>query len=281
MCRVMRMPRSGFYAWLKEPESDRKKENQRLVSLIRQSHEASDSSYGSPRITRDMREMGERCSENRVARAAQGGSSGQRQDTNGIAIRRADPHWLLSIDFEVEAPDRAWVIDITYIRTWDLAVVLDLFSRMVIGWYMKSTLVRELALDALLMAVWRRKPQGKVIVHSDQGAQYGSDDWVRFCRDHNLDPSMSRRGNCYDNAVAESFFSSLKKERIGRRIYPTRQEAKQKQISSITSRCSTTGQGVTVILDRPALMTSKGLPVVIYECLQYRGNSKYVLTLNF
>lgn len=107
-----------------------------------------------------------------------------------------------------------------------MAVVIDLFSRLVIGGSMKSTIARELARDALLMAVWRCKPKGKVIVHSDQGAQYDSDAWMRFCRDHNLVPSMSRRGNCYDNAVAESFFGSLKKERIGRRIYPTRQEAK-------------------------------------------------------
>ena len=152
-----------------------------------------------------------------------------------------------------------------------LAVALDLFSRMVIGWSMKSTLACELALDALLMAVWRRKPQGKVIVHSDQGAQYGSDDWVRFCRDHNLDPSMSRRGNCYDNAVAESFSAVLK--RSGLDGASTQRDRRQKQTSSITLRCSTTGQGVTVILGRSVLMTSKGLLVVIYECLQYRGNS--------
>lgn len=137
---------------------------------------------------------------------------------------------MLQQNFEVELPDKAWVTDITYIRTWEgwlyLAVVIDLFSRMVVGWSMKATLARDLVLDALLMAVWRRKPKDKVIVHSDQGPQYGSDDWVRFCREHNLDPSMSWRGNCYDNAVAESFFSSIKKERIGRRIYPPRQEAK-------------------------------------------------------
>ena len=91
---------------------------------------------------------------------------------------------------------------------------------------MKSTLHRDLVLDALLMAVWRRKPENSVVVHSDQGSQYGSDDWMRFCKEHGLDPSMSRRGNCYDNAVAESFFSSLKKERIRRRIYNTRDDAK-------------------------------------------------------
>jgi putative transposase len=104
--------------------------------------------------------------------------------------------------------------------------VEDLFSRIVIGWSMKSELTRDLVLDALLMAVWRRCPKQPVIVHSDQGSQYGSDDWARFCKEHGLIPSMSRRGNCFDNAVAESFFSSLKKERIRRRIYRTREEAR-------------------------------------------------------
>jgi len=113
---------------------------------------------------------------------------------------------------------------------------------------MKPSLHRDLVIDALLMAVWRRKPRHRVIVHSDEGSQYGSDDWMRFCRDHNIDPSMSRRGNCYDNAVAESFFSSLKKERIvGRFIGP---EKKHDQIYLITSRCFTTGQGVIAISDR-------------------------------
>ncbi len=103
---------------------------------------------------------------------------------------------------------------------------MDLFARKVVGWSMKPTLAKELVIDALLMAVWRRKPQSKVIVHSDQGSQYGSDDWLRFCREHDLVPSMSRRGNCWDNAVAESFFSSLKKERIKKRIYKTRDLAR-------------------------------------------------------
>ncbi len=103
-----------------------------------------------------------------------------------------------------------------------LAVAMDLHSRMIIGWSMQPTLARDLVLDALLMAVWRRRPKQRVIMHSDQGSQYGSDDWTRFCRAHKLDPSMSRRGNCWDNAVAESFFSSLKKERIRKQVYRTR-----------------------------------------------------------
>jgi putative transposase len=136
----------------------------------------------------------------------------------------------LNREFTVDQPDRFWVTDITYIRTWQgwlyLAVVVDLYSRKVVGWSMKPSLAKEIVLDALLMAVWRRRPTQRVLVHSDQGSQYGSDDWLRFCKTNNLEPSMSRRGNCWDNAVAESFFSSLKKERIKKRIYKTREMAR-------------------------------------------------------
>jgi len=135
----------------------------------------------------------------------------------------------LQREFTVEKPDQVWVTDITYIRTWQgwlyLAVVMDLYARRIVGWSMKPTLAREIVIDAILMAVWRRKPRG-TLIHSDQGSQYGSDDWLRFCREHHLEPSMSRRGNCWDNAVAESFFSSLKKERIKKRIYKTRDLAR-------------------------------------------------------
>ena len=136
----------------------------------------------------------------------------------------------LQREFTVGSPDQAWVTDITYIRTWQgwlyLAVVLDLYSRKVIGWSMKPTLAKDIVVDAILMAVWRRRPKREIIIHSDQGSQYGSDAWLRFCREHHLQPSMSRRGNCWDNAVAESFFSSLKKERIKKRIYKTREMAR-------------------------------------------------------
>lgn len=131
----------------------------------------------------------------------------------------------LNREFTVDAPYRVWVTDITYIRTWQgwlyLAVVMDLHARKIVGWSMKPTIAREIVLDALMMAVWRRRPTQSVLVHSDQGSQYGSDDWKRFCDANNLEPSMSRRGNCWDNAVAESFFSSLNKERIRKRIYIT------------------------------------------------------------
>jgi len=136
----------------------------------------------------------------------------------------------LNRQFTVDEPDKAWVTDITYIRTWQgwlyLTVVMDLYARRIVGWSMKPSLARGLVLDAIVMAVWRRRPGAGLIIHSDQGSQYGSDDFQRFCRTHHLKPSMSRRANCWDNAVAESFFSSLKKERVRKRIYRTRDEAK-------------------------------------------------------
>ena len=132
---------------------------------------------------------------------------------------------LLQRQFTATHPNTAWVTDITYIRTWQgwlyLAVVLDLFSRRVVGWATRSTIHRELVLDAVLMAVRRRRPRG-TLIHSDQGTQFGSDAWRRFCRSNRLEPSMSRKGNCWDNAVVESFFSSLKKERIKTQIYKNR-----------------------------------------------------------
>ena len=132
---------------------------------------------------------------------------------------------LLQRQFTATRPNTAWVTDITYIRTWQgwlyLAVVVDLYSRKVVGWATRPTIHRELVLDAVLMAVRRRRPRG-TLIHSDQGTQFGSDAWRRFCRSNRLEPSMSRKGNCWDNAVAESFFSSLKKERIKKQIYKNR-----------------------------------------------------------
>ncbi|MET2643871.1 IS3 family transposase [Escherichia coli] len=234
MCRVLDVARAGFYAWLHNPVSARDKDNQRLLTLIRDSYSLSGGVYGYRRVHGDLNEIGETCGKNRVGRIMQ---------LNRIkAVRGYKAPCRIAGRPSVVAPNRVqrqftvvranqvWVTDITYIRTWQgwlyLAVVIDLFARNVVGWSMKPTLSRGLALDALMMAVWRRKPDGEVIVHSDQGSQYGSDDWQRFCRANNLVPSMSRRGNCWDNAVAESFFSSLKKERIRKRIYKTRDLAR-------------------------------------------------------
>jgi putative transposase len=234
MCRVLRMHRSGFYAWMKTPQSRRAIEDERIMMKIRVFYQASDGVYGNPRVHRDLREDGEHCGEHRVARLMRINSLRAIRGYKKPRYRAGKPVLVapnrLEQNFSADAPDRVWATDITYIRTFEgwlyLAIVVDLYSRIVVGWSMKSTLTRDLVLDALLMAVWRRRSKPPVIVHSDQGSQYGSDDAVRFCKDHGLIPSMSRRGNCFDNAVAESFFSSLKKERIQRRIYPSREEAR-------------------------------------------------------
>ncbi|WP_371332423.1 IS3 family transposase [Klebsiella quasipneumoniae] len=234
MCRVLNVARAGFYAWLHNPVSARDKDNQRLLMLIRDSYSLSGGVYGYRRVHGDLNEIGETCGKNRVGRIMQlnrikavRGYKAPRRIAGKPSVVAPN---RVQRQFTVVRANQVWVTDITYIRTWQgwlyLAVVIDLFARNVVGWSMKPTLSRELALDALMMAVWRRKPDGEVIVHSDQGSQYGSDDWQRFCRANNLAPSMSRRGNCWDNAVAESFFSSLKKERIRKRIYKTRDLAR-------------------------------------------------------
>jgi len=233
MCRALKVHRSGYYAWKAVPLSQRALEDERLLIEIRRSYDDSYGIYGSPRIHRDLREAGHRCGEKRVARLM---SEAKLKSVRGYKKPRhhsgkpaiAAPNRLLQ-QFTVSKPDAAWVTDITYIRTYEgwlyLAVVIDLYSRTVIGWSMKPTMKTDIVLDALLMAVWRRKPKHPVIIHSDQGSQFASDDFARWCKDNRLIPSMSRRGNCYDNAVAESFFSSLKKEIIKKKIYATRQDA--------------------------------------------------------
>ena len=211
MCFNLNVSRSGYYAWLSRPQSQRSIENARLLILIRQSYEASGRIYGSPRVLCDLREVGEKCSVHRVAKImrrhkirAERGYKKPRYKYTKPAV--AAPN-RLEQQFTVDKPDAVWVTDITYIRTYQgwlyLAVVMDLFSRKIIGWSMKSTLAKEIVLDALLMAVWRRSPKQEVIIHSDQGSQFSSDEWNRFCAEHNLVTSMSRRGNCYDNAAVE------------------------------------------------------------------------------
>lgn len=234
MCRLLGVSHSGFYEWLARPLSDRAVEDRRLLTLIRASYAASSGVYGSPRVFLDLREAGETCGKHRVARIMKTHNIRALRGYKAPRVIHGRPSIIapntLNRAFTVDHPDHVWVTDITYIRTWQgwlyLAVVVDLYSRKVVGWSMKPTLAREIVLDALMMAVWRRKPSHRVLVHSDQGSQYSSDDWLRFCAHHNLEPSMSRRGNCWDNAVAESFFSTLKKERVKKRIYKTRELAK-------------------------------------------------------
>ena len=234
MCRVFNVHRSGYYAWKHTPLSKRALDNATLLVDIKRSFDDSDRIYGSPRVHRDLREAGVTCGENRVARimrvAHLKSVRGYRKPRFKAGIPATTAPNRLQQQFNMTQADMAWVTDITYIRTYEgwlyVAVVIDLYSRAVVGWSMKSNMATDIVLDALMMAIWRRRPKRSVIIHSDQGSQFGSDDFVRWCKDNQLVPSMSRRGNCYDNAVAESFFSHLKKERIKRKIYLTRDEAK-------------------------------------------------------
>ncbi len=235
MCRMLGVHRSGYYAWLKEPASARDKDDQRLLGLIKHSWLESGSVYGHRKVTTDLRELGETCSRHRVARLmkseglrAMVGYGRRPRPLSGPVGSVAKN--VLARGFKVSEPNRAWVTDITYIRTYDgflyLAVVLDLFSRQVVGWATRPTQHTDLVLQALLAAVWRRKPSPGLLLHSGQGTQFTSEDWQSFLREHDIVCSMSRRGNCHDNAAMESFFQLLKRERIKRRIYSNHDEAR-------------------------------------------------------
>ena len=236
MCNMLTVHPSGFYAWLKRPFSKRAVEDKRQTELLKEAWEDSGKVYGYRKLHDDLQDQGETSCPNRVARLtrmagikAQIGynrRSGTYCGKPSIAVDNT-----LDRQFDVTAPDTAWVTDITYIKTNEgfayLAVVIDLYSRRVVGWSIQSRQTTDLVLQALLMAVWRRKPAGKVLIHSDQGSQFTSIDWASFLKQHNLQHSMSRRGNCHDNAVAESFFNLLKRERVRRRTYKTRDDARQ------------------------------------------------------
>lgn len=236
LCQALEVHPSGYYAWAGESLSTRAKDGRRLLGLIKQFWIESGGVYGYRKIYNDLREHGEFCGPNRVHRLmraedlrAQVGYGRRKPKAKAGALSVVSPNHLQQ-QFNVEHPEKAWVTDITYIRTHEgwlfLAVVLDFFSRRVIGWAMLPRMERDLVIRALLLAVWRRKPKERVIIHSDQGSQYTSHEWQSFLNANNLECSMSRRGNCHDNAVAESFFQLLKRERIKRRIYASREEAR-------------------------------------------------------
>jgi len=232
MCSVLKVHPSGYYGWLEEPASKRAKDDEYLLGFIKQFWLESGSVYGYRKIYKDLLSVGEQCGKNRVHRLMKSaGIQSERGYKRKAYYPGGDPSSvapnLLNRQFEVSEPNQVWVTDITYIRTYEgwlyLAVVMDLFSRHIIGWSMGSRIDSELAMNALVMACWRRKPKGEVIVHSDQGCQYTSYDWRSMLKGNGLVASMSRKGNCHDNAVAESFFQLLKRERIRKKIYPTRE----------------------------------------------------------
>jgi len=235
MARVLGVSRSGYYAWCKRPKSKRAIENELLLKEITKVFRASRCNYGSPRIYQDIKEQGIGCGRNRIARLMR---------INGIAARskrrykrssktahgRACFDNILQRNFMVRQPNRIWAADITTLWTgsgWlHVAVVMDLFSRKIIGWSMHSRMTDDLSVNALNMAFSARKPQGAIMHHSDQGSQYQSFRLKKLLDAYRITGSMSRTGDCYDNAVIESFFKTLKYEWTKHTRYRTREEAK-------------------------------------------------------
>jgi len=236
MCSVLEVSRSGFYAWLKRAESRRSREDRELTEQIRQIHEESHGIYGAPRIHAVLLRRGRRCGINRVARLMR--LAGIRSRTyRRFRVRTTDSNHSLPIapnvvdrDFTAEKPDQLWVADITYIPTSEgwlyLAAIIDVFSRTVVGWSMEAHMRTSLVLNALDMALGRRQPGEGLIHHSDRGSQYASKAYRKALENRGIICSMSRKGDCYDNAMMESFFHSLKVEWIYGESLATRREAK-------------------------------------------------------
>jgi transposase InsO family protein len=236
LCVLLDVSPSGFYDWLDRPESNRARKNKALTEKIRHFHRASREIYGSPKIHEDLIADGEQCSIKRVARLMQAADIKSKMarrfvvTTDSKNTLQPAPD-LLKRRFNVDKHDEAWVSDTTFIATREgwlyLAIILDLFSRQVIGWSMSTKNNAELVQDALTMALWRRGKVNDVVVHSDQGSTYASGSYQQQLSNNNLRCSMSRKGECLDNAVAESFFGTLKNELVYHEDYKTRAEAKQ------------------------------------------------------
>lgn len=235
MCRILEVSRSGYYAWRKRKPSARKMANNVLLALIRLHHRQSRGSYGSPRIHAMLQREGIYCGRNRVARLMRRDGL-QARRKRSYKVTTQSNHCLpvaanvLNQQFTAEERNQVWLGDITYIATAEgwlyLAVLLDLFSRKIVGWSMQPYLKCQLVLDTLRMALQNRRPRPGLLHHSDQGSQYASDDYQTLLSSHQMIVSMSRRGNCYDCAPVESFFATLKTECIRGIVYPTRAAAK-------------------------------------------------------
>jgi transposase InsO family protein len=236
MCQVLNVSRAGYYAWRDRPASARGRRRVELTERIRAAHDQSRGTYGSPRVTAELKATGVNVSENTVAkymRAAELRVTLKRsfvpRTTDSNHAHPVAPN-LLGRDFDASTPNRKWAGDLTYIWTDEgwlyLSVVIDLCSRRVVGWSMNQTLKADGAIDALSMAIERRKPRAGLVHHSDRGVQYACEPYRAMLLERQATRSMSRAGNCYDNAVVESFFATLKNELVNRVRYRTRDEAR-------------------------------------------------------
>ena len=235
MCTILDVSRSGYYSWRNRPESPRKKQNRKLAAQIKVIHGQKRKIYGSPRIHRELKDKGLSCSRNRVARIM------KQEGIRAVVPRKfkattdskhnlpVAPN-LLKQDFDIKEPNKVWLADITYISTLEgwlyLAAVMDLGCRRIKGWAMSNRITKELALDALRMAICNHRETTGIIHHSDRGSQYASLEYQKLIKSNGLICSMSRKGNCWDNAPMESFFHTLKTEWVYGLKYNTRQKAK-------------------------------------------------------
>lgn len=221
MCRHLRVTKAGFYAWRGRPESLRARDDRRLAVLVREAWATGRQNYGSPRVHRELKANGVPVSRKRIIRHMQ--QQGLKGKTRRRWVKTTDSNHVLPVapnilgrDFRAAAPNQRWVCDVTYLRTPEgwlyLAVVLDLFSRMIVGWALSAVNDRHLVLKALEMAVKRRCPEAGLLHHSDQGSTYASEDYQKALEARGITCSMSRRGDCYDNAAMESWFGTLKTE---------------------------------------------------------------------
>jgi len=231
LCRVLELSRSGYHKWAKAKPSQRKRENSRLAAEIRGIHRTSRERYGSPRIHAELTARGKLVGKKRVARIMrENGIKARpkrkfRLTTDSAHALPVAPN-LLDRNFSASAPNQAWVGDITYVWTLEgwmyLAVLIDLHSRAVVGWALSERMTRQLVLDALAMAIARRRPGSDLLHHTDRGSQYASAEYRAALQAHGIVCSMSRKGNCWDNAVAESFFATLKKELVHEMVFFSR-----------------------------------------------------------
>jgi len=235
MCKVLNVSPSGYYVWRKRPISEREMANRELYKKIKVVYNENHGVYGSPRIYRELKKQGVACSENRVARLMRlRGLKAKQSKCYKVTTKRNKAHPvapnLLKQDFVADWPNQKWLTDITYIPTQEgwlyLAVVLDLFSRRIIGWAMSDRMTSDLTMDALKMAIRQRRPEISLIHHSDQGSQYTDGEYQQLLKDWGIQVSMNGAGNWYDNAPMESFFGSLKSEWVHHHTYRTRDEAR-------------------------------------------------------
>lgn len=223
MCRVLEVSRSGYYAWRSRPENRWERANRQLLTRIIVTHQASQGRYGSPRVHAELRAQGIECGHNRVANIMRDNGIRARQRKRRRPSSASDHDYpvvpnILDRQFDAASSDRIWAADITYIPSAEgwlyLAAIMDLFSRRIVGWSLQERMTTELALDALNTAIILRQPEPGLLHHSDQGSQYASYEYQSVLKSHGIICSMSRRGDCYDNAAIESFFRSLKVEAV-------------------------------------------------------------------